>query len=74
MNPNDSTTNLVASTQDDRHEQIALRAYGLWQERGSPLGSPEEDWFPAEQEICNQSAQAPEAAPSSATEERALAA
>ena len=74
MNPNDSTTNLVASTQDDRHEQIALRAHGLWQERGSPIGSPEEDWFRAEQEICNQRAQALEAAPGAATEERALAA
>jgi len=74
MNPNDSATNLVASTQDERHEEIALRAYGLWQERGSPIGSPEEDWFRAEQEICHQSAQAPGADPGSTTEERAVAA
>jgi hypothetical protein len=33
------------------HEEIALRAYRLWEERGSPAGSPEEDWFRAEQEI-----------------------
>lgn len=31
--------------------EIALRAYLLWQDRGSPLGSPEEDWLRAEQEI-----------------------
>jgi len=74
MNPNDSTTNLVASTQDDRHEEITLRAYSLWEERGSPIGSPEDDWLRAEQEICNQSAQAPEAAHGSVTEERAVAA
>jgi Protein of unknown function (DUF2934) len=74
MNPNDSTTNLMASTQDDRHEEIALRAYGLWQERGSPIGSPEEDWLRAEQEICNRGAQPPEVAPTSATKARAVAA
>src|SRR5579863_5024865 len=31
-------------------EEIALRAYRLWQERGSPVGSPEVDWLRAEQE------------------------
>ena len=29
---------------------IAARAYELWIERGCPIGSPEEDWFRAEQE------------------------
>ncbi len=33
------------------HEQIAVRAYGLWQERGCPDGSPDVDWFRAEQEL-----------------------
>ena len=38
----------------DRREQISLRAYQLWQERGSPDdGSAEEDWYRAEQEIHN---------------------
>ena len=74
MNPNDSTSDLAAGTQVDRHEEIAMQAYVLWQERGSPIGSPEEDWFRAEQEICSQGVQPPEAIPSSATEERALAA
>jgi Protein of unknown function (DUF2934) len=27
------------------------RAYLLWLERGCPVGSPEEDWFRAEQEL-----------------------
>jgi Protein of unknown function (DUF2934) len=30
-------------------EVIAKVAYELWLERGSPIGSPEQDWFRAEQ-------------------------
>ena len=33
------------------HEQIVSLAYVLWQERGCPDGSPEEDWFRAEKEL-----------------------
>jgi Protein of unknown function (DUF2934) len=33
------------------HEQIALRAYQLWEERGKPYGSPEEDWHLAEHQL-----------------------
>jgi hypothetical protein len=33
------------------YEQIALLAYSFWAERGYQGGSPEEDWFRAEQEI-----------------------
>jgi len=33
------------------HEQIVSLAYALWQERGCPEGSAEEDWFRAEQEL-----------------------
>jgi Protein of unknown function (DUF2934) len=33
------------------HEQIAALAHALWQERGCPEGSPEEDWFRAEEEL-----------------------
>ena len=29
---------------------IATRAYFLWEERGRPEGSPETDWFRAQQE------------------------
>lgn len=32
-------------------EAIRRLAYELWQARGCPTGSPEEDWFPAEQQI-----------------------
>ncbi len=33
------------------YEDIEIRAYELWEERGWPLGSPETDWFKAEQEL-----------------------
>jgi hypothetical protein len=36
------------------NEQIAALAHALWNERGCPEGSPEEDWFKAEQEIRKQ--------------------
>jgi len=48
MKANGSTTELASN---DKHEGIAFRAYLLWQERGSPIGSPEDDWFRAEREI-----------------------
>jgi hypothetical protein len=38
------------------HEHIALLAYALWQERGCPEGSPEVDWFRAEQEFATRRA------------------
>ena len=31
------------------NEQVATLAHALWQERGRPEGSPEQDWFLAEQ-------------------------
>jgi len=33
------------------HEQIVALAHALWRERGCPEGSPEEDWFAAEQQV-----------------------
>jgi hypothetical protein len=35
----------------DFHEQVARLAYALWQERGCPEGTPEVDWFQAEQQL-----------------------
>jgi hypothetical protein len=35
------------------HQQIAERAYFLWEERGRPVGSPEIDWLRAERELRN---------------------
>ena len=32
----------------DHNQEIELLAYQYWEERGSPVGSPEEDWFKAE--------------------------
>ena len=33
------------------HEHVAVLARKLWQDRGSPMGSPEIDWFEAEQQL-----------------------
>ncbi len=33
------------------HEEIALLAYQYWEERGGPIGTPEEDWLKAEQDL-----------------------
>jgi hypothetical protein len=39
-----------ALTQTDR-SAIANVAFRYWQERGGPIGSPEEDWYRAEREL-----------------------
>ena len=31
-----------------REEEIARAAYALWERRGNPLGSPDQDWYQAE--------------------------
>jgi DUF2934 family protein len=36
---------------ESRHEFVANLAYKLWEERGRPLGSPDADWFAAEQAV-----------------------
>jgi hypothetical protein len=41
----------------DFHEQVAKLAYVLWQERGCPDGSPEDDWYRAEEQLQNQTAE-----------------
>ena len=40
-----------ALTAGPGHEHIAVLAYALWQGRGRPEGSSEEDWFRAEREL-----------------------
>jgi hypothetical protein len=42
--PSDETT-----TRDN--SAIEARAYELWVQRGCPIGSPEVDWYQAEQEL-----------------------
>ena len=37
------------------HEEIAQRAYELWEQRGRPNGSREEDWFRTESELSHPS-------------------
>ena len=32
-------------------EEIRMRAYALWESRGRPMGSPEADWFNAQNQI-----------------------
>ena len=36
---------------ESRHEFVTELAYKLWIQRGRPLGSPEVDWFAAEQAV-----------------------
>jgi hypothetical protein len=31
------------------HEEVATLAYSLWQARGCPEGTPDDDWFKAEE-------------------------
>ena len=36
---------------ESRHEFVAKLAYQNWEQRGRPLGSPNFDWFAAEQAL-----------------------
>ena len=42
---------VTQQTHNSPHEEIALRAHRLWEARGCPIGSPEEDWLRAEEEL-----------------------
>jgi hypothetical protein len=35
------------------HEEVQMRAYQFWQDRGQPSGTPEADWFRAEHELAD---------------------
>ncbi len=37
----------------DNRQEIATLAYQHWIERGCPIGTPDEDWFHAEEQIKN---------------------
>ncbi len=39
----------------EQHQQIEVAAYYLWQERGCPFGTPEVDWFQAEERASDHS-------------------
>ena len=44
-----NAANHTISTAD--HDEIAQLAYELWERRGCPIGSPQEDWVQAEKTI-----------------------
>jgi hypothetical protein len=39
-----------------KHRELEQLAHRFWEERGSPLGSPEQDWLRAEEELRRQPA------------------
>lgn len=39
------------STYENRHEFVERLAHKLWEQRGRPIGSPDIDWFAAEQAV-----------------------
>jgi hypothetical protein len=43
-----------AVTSGSEMESIARLAYRYWEQRGRPLGSSEQDWIRAEEELRNQ--------------------
>jgi hypothetical protein len=71
MKPNKDP--VTKSPEGIAHEDIAVRAYRLWEERGSRVGSPEEDWFRAEQEIRSEKAQSQRAGTAAAKAQGASA-
>ena len=42
---------VIVRPQEAREEDIPVLAYKLWQARGCPEGSPQEDWFRAVEEL-----------------------
>jgi hypothetical protein len=45
---NSDLESLLAALESER---ISALAYFYWQQRGCPVGSPDEDWFRAERDI-----------------------
>jgi hypothetical protein len=56
MAPDTAAENVTSATLIE-HEEIALLAYSYWEARGCPYGSPEEDWFRAERDLCQKAAE-----------------
>lgn len=40
-----------AATTECNEVEVREQAYSCWQERGCPVGSPDEDWLRAEREL-----------------------
>jgi hypothetical protein len=47
--PQDTTQNVIS--EPGNQWEISALAYELWIQRGCPIGSPEVDWFRAEEEL-----------------------
>ena len=47
----DGAGRIAPATAEIAPELVALLAYPYWEERGRHGGSPEEDWFRAEQQL-----------------------
>lgn len=54
---------------EDRHEFVTRLAYHLWEQRGRPVGSPEVDWYAAEQAVYSSMVQSGMINPSSTDRE-----
>jgi hypothetical protein len=48
---NDGRSRVLIVTSVPEHDEVAELAYQLWILRGCPDGSPEEDWFRAEEAL-----------------------
>ena len=55
MNPDVPYKTPAANPENSAIEALA---HALWEERGCPIGSPEEDWFRAERELNERQADA----------------
>ena len=43
----------TALPKEPQENEIAVAAYYLWENRGCPIGSDQDDWFRAEEELKN---------------------
>jgi len=54
--PTQSAVQVSGVVTECNREGVAALAYKLWQERGCPIGSDQEDWFRAENLLTNRKA------------------
>jgi hypothetical protein len=45
----------IGRSEPENQEEIAALAHALWQARGCPDGSPDEDWYQAKRELAERS-------------------
>ena len=48
---NETERDLTANAREVGEQDIAALAYELWKARGCPVGSPEQDWFSAVEQL-----------------------